>query len=125
LEQALGEGIGFGAWYSSQKEHWLGWLGEYDGPGAYGRQTGKARGARYVYNHIQCAPMLFWLAEALEVEENALDAAFEAVLAAPKRNASLCAALRRVIPWDVVASVNAEVKFPISAEVIFPTFGIW
>ena len=23
-----------GVWYKSQKEHWLGWLSEYDGPGA-------------------------------------------------------------------------------------------
>ncbi|MBR0405923.1 MAG: hypothetical protein IJI68_12125, partial [Eggerthellaceae bacterium] len=22
-----------GVWYRSQKEHWLGWLSEYDGPG--------------------------------------------------------------------------------------------
>lgn len=26
-------------WYTSQKEHWLGWLSEYDGPGAYDRKT--------------------------------------------------------------------------------------
>ena len=25
-------------WYRSQKEHWLGWLREYDGPGYYGRR---------------------------------------------------------------------------------------
>ena len=24
-------------WYPNQKEHWLGWLREYDGPGAYDR----------------------------------------------------------------------------------------
>lgn len=104
LEHALREGVGFGnAWYSSQKEHWLGWLIEYDGLGAYGRQTGKARDARYAYNHIQCAPMLFWLAEALDVGDQELDSAFEAVLAAPRRNASQCAALRKVIPWEALA----------------------
>lgn len=44
LEHELGEGVGYrNAWYSSQKEHWLGWLAEYSGPGAYGRQ--KARSA--------------------------------------------------------------------------------
>lgn len=26
------------AWYDTQKEHWLGWLADYDGPGYYGRQ---------------------------------------------------------------------------------------
>ena len=24
-----------GKWYKKQKEHWLGWLSEYDGLGAY------------------------------------------------------------------------------------------
>jgi hypothetical protein len=24
-------------WYRAKKEHWLGWLGAYDGPGAYER----------------------------------------------------------------------------------------
>jgi hypothetical protein len=26
-------------WYKTQKEHWLGWLGEYDSSGAFGRKT--------------------------------------------------------------------------------------
>jgi hypothetical protein len=25
-----------GVWYRTQKEHWLGWLSQYHGPGAYG-----------------------------------------------------------------------------------------
>jgi hypothetical protein len=25
-------------WYASQKQHWLGWLGDYASPGAYGRK---------------------------------------------------------------------------------------
>ena len=33
-----------GVWYRTQKEHWLGWLSQYEGPGAYGR-TGPARDA--------------------------------------------------------------------------------
>lgn len=45
LEADLAEGVGYGAWYSSQKEHWLGWLAEYDRPGAYGRVVGQQRSA--------------------------------------------------------------------------------
>ena len=60
LSEALKEGAGFGgAWYTSQKQHWLGWLRDYSGPGAYGRKAKAARGARFVYNHGQCAPMPF------------------------------------------------------------------
>jgi hypothetical protein len=111
LEKVLKEGVGFGnAWYSSQKEHWLGWLAEYEGPGAYGRQTDKqGRDAEYVYNHIQCAPMLFWLIEALGFSDNDLDKGYLAVVAAPKRNASQCAALRKVVPWERVATALAQI----------------
>lgn len=109
LEQALQEGVSFGnAWYGSQKEHWLGWLAEYDGPGAYGRQSGKPRDARYIYNHIQCAPMLFWLAEALDISDETLEGAFDVVVAAPDWNASQCAAFRKLVPWeDVEALLSA------------------
>lgn len=100
LEAALQEGVGFGgAWYSSQKEHWLGWLAGYGGQGAYGRLIDPARDARYVYNHIQCAPMLFWLIEALDAFEDRLDDVFRDVVDAPDRNASQCAALRKVVGW--------------------------
>lgn len=103
LERALAEGVGFGqAWYHSQKEHWHGWLGEYDGPGAYGRKGWANRDAAFIWNHIQCAPMLFWLAEALGLPETDLERAYQDILAAPKRNASQCAVLRRVFPWEVI-----------------------
>ena len=103
MEQAIGIGVGFdGAWYRSQKEHWLGWLAEYSGPGAYGRSSQTPRDARHAYNHIQCAPMLFWLAEALGVEEPRLDVAFTAVTEIDVKGAPQCAALRRALPWDTV-----------------------
>ena len=103
LEQRLQEGVGFGnAWYNSQKEHWLGWLAEYDSPGAYGRQTEKPRDAQYIYNHIQCAPMLFWLAEAVEIPADTLEQAFSDIVAAPANNASQCSAFRKLIPWRMI-----------------------
>ncbi|OAN78364.1 hypothetical protein A8B82_10735 [Sulfitobacter sp. EhC04] len=96
-------GVGFDrAWYRSQKEHWLGWLAEYDGPGAYGRSHAE-RDARFVYNHIQCAPMLFWLSEALETPKEILDQTFKAVVAAPNRGAQQCSALRGHLRWDQIA----------------------
>ena len=64
-----------GVWYTSQKEHWLGWLSEYDGPGAYNRKSWKGRSAEFVYNHIGCPPMLLWLAEAAGVSKTKVVAA--------------------------------------------------
>ncbi len=98
----MAEGVGYGAWYNSQKQHWLGWLAEYDGPGAYQRKPSGRRSAQFAYNHIQCAPMLLWLAEALELPETKLEEAFLAVLDARSSHSKICAALRRVIPWSDV-----------------------
>jgi hypothetical protein len=50
-------------WYSTQKEHWLGWLKGYGGPGYYERKNWN-RDAEFVYNHIVCPPMVLWLGEA-------------------------------------------------------------
>ncbi len=104
MEQALQIGAGFGrAWYGSQKEHWQRWLAEYSGPGAYGRSARGERPARYVYNHIRCAPMLFWLAEAAGVAGDRLERGYRAVLKEKTSNGGTqCAALRRVIPWEAV-----------------------
>lgn len=109
MEESIGVGVGFdGAWYRSQKEHWLGWLSEYNGPGAYGRSEQSPRTSEYAYTHIQCAPMLFWLAEALDASEHCLAAGFEAVLDIPEKGARQCAALRRCIPWaEIERALNS------------------
>lgn len=114
LEQALSEGTGFGsAWYRSQKEHWLGWLAEYEGSGAYGRKVTTGRDARFIYNHIQCAPMLFWLAEAVSIDDMVLTSSFEAVISAPKRNASQCAAFRKLVDWDMIEPQLKKLRLPV------------
>lgn len=116
LESALREGVGFNrAWYRSQKEHWLGWLAEYHGPSAYDRSEVK-RDARFVYNHIQCAPMLFWLSEAIEMPSNILDTTFKAVVVAPNRGAQRCAALREYLPWDQIADRFTTRRYPLLAR---------
>ena len=91
-----------GVWYATQKEHWLGWLGDYDGPGAYGRKKWKGRSAEFVYNHIGCPPMLLWLAEAAGVSRTKVMAAKRAALSAKRNRATHCAVLRRVIPWPLI-----------------------
>ena len=90
-------------WYTNQKEHWIGWLSEYDGPGAYGRATGQARTAAFVYNHIQCVPMLAWLAEAAGVSSDLVRQGCDAA-ATKTRDASQCGAFRKIVQWSVVES---------------------
>jgi len=85
-------------WYSSQKEHWLGWLGGYEGPGFYNRKDWD-RTAEYAYNHIVCPPMVLWLGEASGVPAAKVRAAKRAALAAKPSLSSKAAAIRRVIPW--------------------------
>lgn len=53
-----------GKWYWTQKEHWLGWLGAYYGPGYYNRKDSSRRDAEFAYNHIVEVKMLLWLATA-------------------------------------------------------------
>ena len=88
-------------WYRNQREHWLGWLREYSGQGAYGRDTTVTRDARFAYNHIMNYQMLLWLARASGVSGRRLQAARDAVRAksVPARQ---CAAVRKSIPWEIV-----------------------
>jgi len=96
-----------GVWYKSQKEHWLGWLSEYDGPGFYNRQNAK-RSAQFVYNHINCAPMVLWLGEASGISKTKVFKAKRAALSAGSALSSQCAAIRKVIPWRMIEAILAE-----------------
>src|SRR5205807_7122038 len=95
-------------WYTSQKEHWLGWLSEYDGPGAYGRKAWSGRDAKFAYNHINNAAMLVWLAEASGLPGATVLAARKAALDAGPNFASMCAAVRRLIPFAAVERMLEE-----------------
>jgi len=88
-------------WYRTQKEHWLGWLGEYHGPGAYGRRTGEKRDAQYAYNHIVEPKMLLWLIASAGVKPGLVRTARLAsgkVSTLPGKSASI----RKHVPWSVV-----------------------
>lgn len=85
--------------WATQKDHLIGWFSELKGPGYYGRLT-RDIDARAAYNHLQCAPALLWLAEALGEDPAALLRAISAVRTMPRNGASQCGAVRREIPWD-------------------------
>jgi hypothetical protein len=92
-------------WYETQKEHWLGWLSQYDGPGAYGRKTWSGRSAEFAYNHINCPPMLLWLAEAAGVSKRDVLAAKRSALTARRNRGTHCAVIRRTIPWPIIEAL--------------------
>ncbi len=90
-----------GKWYRTQKEHWLGWLDEYHGPGYYGRQASTPRNARFAYNHIVEVEMLLWLAKASGISASRLAKARTAERAAPSLQAK-SGAVRKIIPWEMI-----------------------
>ena len=88
-------------WYKTQKEHWLGWLHEYDGPGAYGRIPGKQRDAKFAYNHIVEPKMLLWLIEAAGVRTDLVNAA-KRVSTQGESPMQKSGAIRKCAPWTVL-----------------------
>jgi hypothetical protein len=95
-----------GKTWRSHHEHWLGWLKNYDGPGYYGRRKG-GRDAAFAYNHLHEAESLLWLAKVSGVSQRLVAVARKA----SRRKGSMpaqAAAVRRVIPWDLVRDALHE-----------------
>lgn len=90
-------------WYLTQKEHWLGWLDEYNRAGAYGRITGMNRDARFSYNHIVEPKMLLWLISAAGVSPSLIRAARRAAAGALTMNRQ-SGLIRAWVPWAIVAA---------------------
>ena len=88
--------------YTTQRAHWLGWLGDTPGTGSYERKTPAGQGAKYVYNHIVEPKMLLWLIEASEIDPLEISKAKRAASAA-KTLAGKSKAIRVVVPYSVVA----------------------
>jgi len=103
LERALAPDKSSGA-RRTRKAVLFGWLGEYDGPGFYGRANWN-RSAEFVYNHFHNAPGLLWLAEAVGVPRFALVKARDAVLEAESSAPARAAALRTVLPWPLLEAL--------------------
>ena len=89
-------------WYLTQKEHWIGWLSEYNGPGAYGRKTGVHRDAKFAYNHVVQPELLLYLATASGVDGELVAAANRA-FENRKSLMQAAGAIRAIIPWETVA----------------------
>jgi len=90
-----------GGQYSSQKQHWLGWLSAYDGPGYYGRKNWN-RSAEFAYNHIVCPPMVLWLGEAAGIPKSIVEKAKRSALRAGPHFPAQCGAIRKIISWQMI-----------------------
>jgi hypothetical protein len=90
-----------GIWYKTQKQHWLGWLKEYHGPGAYGRNSRIQRDAEFAYNHIVNYKMLTWIAKAAGVSPELVRKA-EVTSARAKTLMGKSAAVRKLVPWQLL-----------------------
>lgn len=102
-------------WYRTQKEHWLGWLGEYGGPGAYGRKGGDNRDARFAYNHIVCPELLLYLIRAIPLGREQIEAAE----GADQSGATLmerCGLIRKAVPWTEIYQAVWGTGKPTSAQ---------
>jgi deoxyribodipyrimidine photolyase-like uncharacterized protein len=88
-------------WYRTQKEHWLGWLNEYEGPGAYGRKTGIRRDAKSVYNHVVCPELLMYLIRAIPLHPELVKAAEKAYLTGSSKMEK-SGAIRKVVAWKEI-----------------------
>jgi hypothetical protein len=95
--------------YRTQKDHWLGWLDPNSGTGTYPRADAPNRNAKYVYNHIVEPKMLLWLITASEVEPALIKAAQGAAAAAASMPGQ-SAAIRKCVPWSVVASALSKAQ---------------
>ena len=86
----------------TMKDSLLGWLSDYDRPGYYKRKnTGQS--AKFMYNHLQSAASIIYLAEAAGVSEELLARAVQAASDPLLRTcASQSGAARALIPWRAV-----------------------
>ena len=86
--------------FRTQKEHWLGWLGAYDGPGYYERKDWN-RDAKFAYNHIVEPLMLLYLIRAIPLRPELVEAAEKA----SEKGSTMMAqvgAIRKAVPWSEI-----------------------
>jgi len=88
-------------WCGRQKEHWLGWLKDYNGPGYYDRRSWDVT-AETVYNRVVNPSMVLWLCEAAGVPKSIIEDASSAALAGSQTMAAQSGAIRRVIRWGMI-----------------------
>lgn len=90
--------------YASHRDHWTGWLEEYDGPGYYGRSNWN-RDARYVYQHLNNGNIIVWLNEAVGESPRLIRLTIAKMRTAGPRAQAEAATARRFLPWERAATL--------------------
>ncbi len=88
-------------YYTTQKEHWLCFLYNYDFNQAYGRLQGMNRDAKFVYNHIVCPSMLVYLIKAVGFDSELIDQV-EKVNESGKTMMESSGKIRKIVPWSMI-----------------------
>ena len=118
FEAAICVGPNFGPpWYRSQKEHMIGWVADYEGPGAYQRKPKVNPSAASVYMGLNCAPALVWIYGALNIPRDQWRPTVDEISkgGAIGRMARACGALRKAVPWSVIEQ-HLRLQTPVSKE---------
>lgn len=94
-----------GVWWSTQKEHMVGWFSSQLtlGSGAYTRERTNSS-ARTTYNRLLSAGAFVWMAEALGEDPDIVRRAADAARNEPNAR-KRPALLRRHLPWDRIAEL--------------------
>lgn len=88
-----------GSWWTSQREHMLGWFRAQSGLGSGKYTRSKPNtSARSTYNRLASAPALLWIAEALGEDSAEVQATADAARSEPnaRKRPGL---IRKYVPW--------------------------
>ncbi|TKV78003.1 hypothetical protein FDV58_27775 [Bradyrhizobium elkanii] len=92
----------FKSGYDTHQDHWTAWLEQYDGPGYYGRSNWD-RDARYVYQHLNCGPMMVWLNEAAGEDPALIERTIREMRRGGSRAQTEAKIVRQFLPWERAA----------------------
>jgi hypothetical protein len=93
----------------THKDHWIGWLEEYNGPGYYGRSNWH-RDAQFVYQHLNCGPMIVWLNEAAGEDAALINRTIREMRRSGPRAQTEAMTVRRLLPWERAARLVFGVR---------------
>jgi hypothetical protein len=92
----------------SSEQAWIYWLSNYADLSDHPLRA--QRDAGFIYNHWWNAPIFIWLAEASGVDGERVQRAAKIIASASGNSTTQAAAIRRILPWHLVAKHLRERK---------------